>query len=256
MGNSKAFHIDITKEALKGATLAIIPGDPKRVEKIAETLTQPEPLAFNREFCSYRAYIDNHPVVITSTGIGGASTSICVEELAQLGIKDFIRIGTTGAIQPAIEIGDAIITNASIRLDGASDHFAPLEYPAVANFDITRALVDSSQELGRRYHVGITASSSTFYPGQERYDTFTGRVMARFRGSMEEWKAMGALNYEMESATLLTMCSTMGLRAGCIAGVIVNRSKKEAVDEKVIAQTEEQVIRIATRAAQKLLKIT
>ncbi|MBN0394743.1 uridine phosphorylase, partial [Pseudomonas aeruginosa] len=93
---------------------------------------------------------------------------------------------------------------------GASLHFAPMEFPAVADFACTTALVEAAKSIGATTHIGVTASSDTFYPGQERYDTFSGRVVSRFKGSMEEWQAMGVMNYEMESATLLTMCASQG----------------------------------------------
>ena len=165
----------------RGATVAIVPGDPNRVEKIARLMDNPVHLASLREFTSWRGELDGKAVIICSTGIGGPSTSIAVEELAQLGIRTFLRIGTTGAIQENINVGDVLVTTAAVRLDGASQHFAPLEYPAVANFTCTNALYDAAKEAGATVHVGVTASSDTFYPGQERYDTYTGRVMRHFR---------------------------------------------------------------------------
>ena len=176
-----------------------------------------------------------------------------MEELAQLGIRTFLRVGTTGAIQPNINVGDVLVTTASVRLDGASLHFAPMEYPAVADFDCTTALVAAAKEIGATTHVGVTASSDTFYPGQERYDTFSGRVVSRFKGSMEEWQSMGVMNYEMESATLLTMCSSQGLRAGMVAGVIVNRTQQEIPNAETMKQTESHAVKIVVEAARRLL---
>ena len=191
--------------------------------------------------------------MICSTGIGGPSTSIAVEELAQLGIRTFLRIGTTGAIQPHIHVGDILVTTAAVRLDGASLHFAPMEFPAVADFTCTTALVAAAEAMQVRQHIGITASSDTFYPGQERYDTYSGRVVERFRGSMAEWQAMGVMNYEMESATLLTMCASQGLRAGMVAGVIVNRTQREIPDAAAMKSTESQAVQIVIEAARRLL---
>ncbi len=188
-----------------------------------------------------------------STGIGGPSVSVAVEELAQLGIDTFLRVGTTGAIQPEINVGDIIVTTAAVRLDGASFHFAPAEYPAVANFECTRALVDASVAAGARHHVGITASSDTFYPGQERYDTVAGQVAQRFRGSLAEWQRLGVLNYEMESSTLFTMCSANGWRAGCVAGAIVNRTVQEAPIDEAVAATEKLAIQVVIDAARRLI---
>ncbi|WP_298719275.1 uridine phosphorylase [uncultured Oceanisphaera sp.] len=247
------FHLGITDEDLQGATLAIIPGDPERVARIAGQLANARHLASKREFTSWLGELDGKPVVVCSTGIGGPSTSIAVEELAQLGVTTFLRIGTTGAIQSHVQVGDMIVTQGSVRLDGASSHFAPMEFPAVADFDCTCALVDAARELGLEPYVGITASSDTFYPGQERYDTYSARMLRKFQGSMKEWQSMGVLNYEMESATLFTMCSSQGLRAGCVAGVIVNRTQQEIPDDVTLQQAEQQAIDIVIGAARRLV---
>lgn len=247
------FHLGLQQADLAGATLAIVPGDPERVKRIAERMDNPCFLACHREFTSYRAELSGVPVVICSTGIGGPSTSIAVEELAQLGVRTFLRVGTTGAIQPQVAVGDMIVTTGAVRLDGASLHFAPLEYPAVADFACTAALLAAARATGCEPHVGITASSDTFYPGQERYDTFSGRVTRRFVGSMAQWQAMGVLNYEMESATLLTMCASQGLKAGCVAGVIVNRIGQEIPDAAAMARTEGDAVAIVIAAARQLV---
>jgi uridine phosphorylase len=250
MPEDKGYHIGIGKQELGKATLALIPGDPERVPRIAAKMDKAEKLGHHREFLSYRGYLDDQPVIICSTGIGGPSTTICVEELAKLGIRDFIRVGTTGAIQSHVAIGDLIVTQAAVRLDGASQHFAPLEYPAVADFTLTSRLVAACHKLGYPAKIGITASSDTFYPGQERYDTFSGRVVRRFRGSLEEWRQLGVLNFEMESASLFTMCSSMGLRAGCIGGVIATRIDSEyPATYEVIQEIEDKLISAALEAA-------
>ncbi|BET98059.1 uridine phosphorylase [Xenorhabdus taiwanensis] len=250
---SDVFHLGITKSDLQGAILAIVPGDPNRVEKIARLMDNPVHLASHREFTTWRAEIDGKSVVVCSTGIGGPSTSIAVEELAQLGVRTFLRIGTTGAIQPHINVGDVLVTTAAVRLDGASLHFAPMEFPAVADFECTNALYEAAKASGSATHVGITASSDTFYPGQERYDTYSGRVVRRFQGSMKEWQEMGVMNFEMESATLLTMCASQGLRAGMVAGVIVNRTQQEIPDAELLKQTESHALGIVVEATRRLL---
>ena len=250
---SEVFHLGLTKKMLDGASLAIVPGDPERVKKIAELMNDATFLVSHREYTSYLAYIGQKAVVICSTGIGGPSTSIAVEELAQLGVSTFLRVGTTGAIQPHVNVGDVIVTQASVRLDGASLHFAPMEFPAVANFECTTAMVAASREAGLEPHIGITASSDTFYPGQERYDTVSERVTRQFKGSMHEWQELGVLNYEMESATLFTMCASQGWRAACVAGVIVNRAQQEIPDEAKMQSTEVSAIAIVVAAAKKLL---
>ena len=251
---SDVFHLGLTKNDLQGATLAIVPGDPKRVEKIAKLMDNPVHLASLREYTSWRGEIDGKAVIVCSTGIGGPSTSIAVEELAQLGIRTFLRIGTTGAIQEHINVGDILVTTAAVRLDGASLHFAPMEFPAVSDFECMNALYKAAKDNGSTVHVGVTASCDTFYPGQERYDTYTGRVVRRFKGSMKEWQEMGVMNYEMESATLLTMCASQGLRAGMVAGVIVNRTQQEIPDAELLKKTENNALGIVIEAARTLMK--
>jgi uridine phosphorylase len=246
-------HLALTADQIEGATVAIVPGDPARVERVGQHLDGAVQLAANREFTSMLGRLDGRPVVICSTGIGGPSTSIAVEELAQLGIRTFLRVGTTGSIQPDLPPGRLVVTQASVRLDGASRHFAPMEYPAASDFLCTRTLVDSAEALGYEYRVGLTASSDTFYPGQERYDTVAGDVATAFRGSMVEWRRLHVLNYEMESATLFTMCAANGWRAGCVAGVIAQRTESEMiVDESVVAETEDRAVRTVVEGARRM----
>jgi len=247
------FHLGITTTDLKGATVAIIPGDPDRVPKIAAEMENAIQLSRHREYNVYLAELDGKPIVVCSTGIGGPSTSIAVEELAQCGVDTFLRVGTTGAIQSNVNVGDMIVSTGSVRLDGASLHFAPMEFPAVPDFGVATAMKEAVEEFGAKVHMGITASSDTFYPGQERYDTFSGRVVRRFQGSMQEWQDMGVLNFEMESATLFTLCASSGLKAGCVAGVIINRTQKEIPDHATLKETEIRSIKVVIAAARKIL---
>lgn len=249
---SDVFHLGLTRARLRGATVAILPGDPGRVPKIAALLDDPEPLAAQREFTSWLGFSEGHPIVVCSTGIGGPSTSIATEELAQLGIRTFLRVGTTGAIQPEIAVGDVIVTTGSVRMDGASGHFAPYEYPAVAHFDCVEALVGAARDEGLTTHVGITVASDTFYPGQERYDTVSGYVRRSLQGSRDEWAALGVLNYEMESATLFTQCATNRWRAGMVAGVLVNRTQQEIPSPEVHDQVEANAVAVVVAAARRL----
>lgn len=232
--------------------MAVLPGDPGRVAKIAAAFDGSTPLASTREFTSVRADAGGVPVIVCSTGIGGPSTSIAVEELAQLGIRTFLRVGTTGAIEPNIAVGDVVVSTGAVRLDGASGHFAPTAYPAVADFFCTQALVEAATTSGLDFHVGVSASSDTFYPGQDRTDTYTGFVRREYRGALDEWAALGVLNYEMEAATLFTMCATMRLRAGCVLGVLVNRSTQEIPSPEAHEKVESNAIAVVVGAARKL----
>jgi len=236
------YHVRLNEDMLKGVKIAILPGDPGRVEKTAKHINADAVfLASNREYTSWLTEAKGKNILVCSTGIGGPSLSIAVEELASLGIKTFIRIGTTGAIQPYIKIPSLIITTGAVRLDGASKHYAPVEYPAVADFDITSALIEGAKMTGIPFYKGITASSDTFYPGQERYDTFSKYVIKDLQGSLAEWQKLHILNFEMESATLFTIANAFGLKAGCISSVIVNRTSGETPDDKVLAQAEQNL---------------
>jgi len=253
MSNKKAYHLDLDDKKVAGAKYAILPGDPDRVEHIAKKLdSESKPIAKNREYCTYRGNIHSQKVLVTSTGIGGPSTSIAVDELAQLGLRTFLRVGTTGAIQEYINVGDVIITTGSVRLDGASTHYAPIEYPAVADFEIVQILIEAAKSLNITHHTGITASTDTFYPGQERYDSSSKYVIKRFQGTMSEWQKLHVLNYEMESATLFTMANALGLRAGCVSGVIVNRIIGEEIIDLEIG--EKNAIDVAVKAMKILVK--
>jgi uridine phosphorylase len=208
------YHIGLSKKLINFSKYAILPGDPARSEFIARQLdSKCFYVAKNREYVSYVAYVEGIPILICSTGIGGPSVSIAIEELAMIGVKNMIRVGTTGAIQPYIGIGDIIISNSSVRLDGASNHYAPIEYPAVANFDLTSRLVNSAKHLAATFHVGISASSDTFYAGQERYGGYSQYVRKSLQGSLKEWQELNVLNFEMESSTLFVICNYLNLRS-------------------------------------------
>lgn len=244
--HAKVFHLGLDKSQLQNIDIAFLPGDPGRVPKIAGYLEKTQELASNREYRSMRGVLHGRDVLLCSTGIGGPSTAICVEELAMLGITRFVRIGTTGALQDAINPADVIIPTGAVRLDGASRHLAPIEYPAVADFRLVQSLLKGIQKQGFPYHLGICASSDTFYQGQNRSDSFKkGYVHRQIAGQLDEMKALGVLSFEMEVATLFTQCATFGLSAAAALGVLVNRNRAEFPDAAQHAQIEDRVIRAA-----------
>lgn len=256
MEDRAVYHLALARRMLEGATLALLPGDPGRVEGIARTapLEGARELASKREYRTWIAWAGATPILVTSTGIGGPSASIAIDELAQLGVTTFLRVGTTGAIQPHIDIGDVIVTTGAVRLDGASTHYAPIEYPAVAHHEVVDAVLAAARAAGVPARPGITCTCDTFYPGQERYDSFTGYVPRRFQGITEEWRRLHVLNYEMEAATLLTLASTMGLRGGCVAGVVVNRTRSEHVSRDDLELGERNAVGVAVGAAVRLVR--
>jgi uridine phosphorylase len=254
MDERTVYHLALTRAMLEGATVALLPGDPGRVEDIARTapFERPRELASKREYRTWIAEADGVPVIVTSTGIGGPSTSIAIDELAQIGVRTFVRVGTSGAIQPDIAVGEVIITTGAVRLEGASSHYAPPEYPAVAHYDVVRALVEAAVNARVPARVGVSCSCDTFYPGQERVDSYSGYVPRRFQGITEEWRQLHVLNYEMEAATLLTITASLGLRGGCVAGVVVNRARGEHVERAALELGEGNAVTVAVAAAVRL----
>ena len=246
------FHIGLRSKQVSDIDIAIIPGDPGRVPKIAQYLDNPVALASHREFSSMKGHYQGLSVLVISTGIGGPSAAICIEELAMLGIRRYLRVGTTGAIQDHIEPGDIIVPTAAVRLDGASTHIAPLAFPAVADFIMVQSIREALIASKVAHHLGICASSDTFYQGQSRQDTFMkGFVHQEFANRFEEMKALHVLSFEMECATVFTQCAAYGLSAAAVLGVLVNRNRTEFPDEAVIKATEDRVIKAALAALPK-----
>jgi len=224
------YHIGLSKKMVEGAEYVLLPGDPYRVESLAKSFdANAKHLASSREHISYLANFHGQKVLVCSTGLGAPSTGIAVEELATIGLRYFLRVGTCGGIQSYTNLGDIIISNAAVRLEGTSSHYAPMEYPAVASFEFTNDVINAAANAKVPYHVGITASSDTFWPGQERYDNYSGHLLRRFHGSMKEWRALNVLNFEMEASALLVMCSAFGLHAACLCGVVVKRDNTEVI---------------------------
>ena len=241
----KLYHIGISRQDINFSDIAILPGDPARVKPLAKMIDKnAQKIAVSREYTSYLVKINNKYMLIMSTGIGCPSVAIGIEELAMLGVKKFIRVGTTGVIQEKIALGDIIINNAAVRLEGTSSHYAPLEFPAVADLELTYALVKSAQKFSIRHFVGIGISSDTFFPGQERLNGFSGYVIPKLQGSRQQWQKLGILNYEMEASSLFIICSVFGLQAACLCCAIAKRTASEKVDKTKYQQGMQNIIKI------------
>ena len=208
------------------ARYVLLPGDPERVPKISSLWDEAKEIAFHREYRTHTGKYKGVPISVTSTGIGGPSTAIAVEELAAIGADTFIRVGSTGAIQPGMEIGDLIIARAAVRLEGTSKQYVRVEYPAVADLEVTMALIEAAESLGVRYHLGITASTDSFYLGQGR-PGLNGYFPSFARNILDDLRQARVTNFEMEAATLFTLANIYGLRAGCVCAVFANRITNE-----------------------------
>ncbi|MET1160818.1 MAG: uridine phosphorylase [Thermoprotei archaeon] len=227
----------------------LLPGDPKRVERIAKYWDKAWKVAEHREYTTYSGYYKGVFISATSTGIGAPSTAIAIEELARVGSDTFIRVGTTGALRRDIRVGDLVISTGAVRLEGTSKHYVIPEYPAVASIDVVLALIAAAEEFGVNYHVGLTASSDSFYVGQER-PGYKGYLPPFQRGLIEFLKSVNVLNFEMEAATIFTLAEIYGLRAGAVCAAIANRETEEFIVDAGV----DDAIRVANEAV-KILSI-
>lgn len=217
---NELYHLGFSENP--NAKYAILPGDPGRVEKIAQYLDNPRFIKSNREYTTYCGKIDGENVLITSTGIGGASTAIAVEELYTLGVKVFIRVGTCGGMQTDVMGGDIIISTAAIRMEGTSREYTPIEYPAVADFDVVNALTLSAKNKKLNYHVGVVQSKDSFY-GQHCPSRMP--VGYELQNKWDSWIKAGCLASEMECAALFTVCSVLRVRSGAVLSVVWNQER-------------------------------
>ncbi|MCI4464758.1 MAG: uridine phosphorylase [Thermoproteus sp.] len=241
----RLYHIMVEPGAVPRYVL--LPGDPGRVPKIASYWDEGREVARNREFVTYVGRYRGTPIAATSTGIGSGSTAIAVEELLAAGADTFIRVGTTGALRRDVRIGDLIIAQAAVRWDGASRWYAPPEYPATADWRVLGSLIEAAESLGVRYHVGIVASTDSFYVGQER-PGHGGYLPPWARGLVETLRSLNVVSFEMETATIFTLSSIYGARAGGVYAAIANRETDEFVAEAGV----EDAIRVANEAVRAL----
>lgn len=219
------YHIGLDAPMLEGAKYAILAGDPGRIQAIAQGMERPKYLGCNREYTSYLGYLGGEPVVVMSHGIGGPSTAIAVEELAQLGVATMIRVGTSGGMQQQVRAGDAVIVQAAIRQDGTSREYLPIEYPAVADFQVTAALKAVAERGQVPHHVGVVQCKDSFY-GQHAPQRMPvgGELLAKW----EAWIKGGALASEMETAALFVVASVLRVRAGAVMLCIWNQEREQA----------------------------
>lgn len=208
------------------APYVLLPGDPDRVPLISGFWDERREVARHREYVTHTGVYKGAPISATSTGIGGPAASIAVEELLRVGARTFIRVGTTGALRAEIKVGDLVIATGAVRLDGASREYVMLEYPALSHYEVVLALVEAAESLGARYHLGVVASTDTFYTGQAR-PGFGGYQPSWSQSLLADLKAAGVLSFEMEAATILTMAGVYGARAGAVLAAIANRATDE-----------------------------
>lgn len=248
--DNKQYHIGVASEDI--GKYIILPGDLKRCEKIAAHFDDAKLVGDNREYVTYTGYLNGEKVSVTSTGIGGPSAAIAMEELVKIGAHTFVRIGTCGGMQENIKSGDIVIANAAIRAEGTSKEYAPIEFPAVSNFETTTALKNASNKLNQTSYVGVVQCKDSFY-GQHEPNKMP--ISYDLENKWNAWLKMGALASEMESAALFTVANYLGVRAGSCFLVVANQEREKAGLKNPVVHDTEMAIKVGVEALKELIDL-
>lgn len=248
MEQEKMMHIQCKKGDI--GRYVILPGDPKRVEKIASYLDNPVKIAENREFVTYTGLLEGVKVSVCSTGIGGPSAVIAMEELVKCGADTFIRVGTCGGISEEVLPGDIIIASAAVRQEGTGLHYMPIEFPAAADIKVLFELIASAKDLKLRYHSGIVQSKDSFY-GQHEPDRMPTAPELVYKWNA--WKQAGVLASEMETAALFVAASVLHVRCGAVFLLIWNQERDKAGYQSDMVSDTSSAIRTAIEAIRRMI---
>lgn len=247
--DGRQYHIGLKAEDI--GKYVILPGDPKRCEKIAAYFENPKKVGDRREFVTYTGFLNGEKVSVTSTGIGGPSVAIAMTELAKLGAHTFVRVGTCGGIDLDVKSGDIVIAQAAIRAEGTSKEYAPIEFPAVADFGVIAALKKGTEALGAKDHVGVVQCKDSFY-GQHEAEFMP--VSYELTNKWEAWKRLGTLASEMESAALFVVASFLKVRVGSCFLVVANQEReKKGLTNPVVHDTD-LAIRVGIEGLKNLIE--
>lgn len=244
----KQYHVGFDNS--HGAEYAILPGDPGRVEKIASYLDKPKFFCQNREYTTWLGELKGKTVMVISTGMGGPSTAIAIEELFATGVRNFIRIGTCGGMALPVTGGDIVIATGAIRQEGTTKEYVSVEFPAVANLEVTNALVQAAKNLGHKWHAGIVQCKDSFY-GQHSPDRMPAGY--ELNDKWQAWIKAGCLASEMESASLFIVSQILGARAGCVLNVVWNQEREKAGMSNPHSHDTEGAIKTAVEAVRLLI---
>ena len=247
-GSGKQYHTQVGVGDV--GRYVILPGDPKRCEKIAKYFDDARLIADSREYVTYTGTLDGVPVSVTSTGIGGPSAAIAIEELSKVGADTFVRVGTCGGMQTQVCGGDIVIANGAIRMEGTSREYAPIEYPAVPDVTVMNALIQAAKKQKITYHIGVVQCKDSFF-GQHEPEVMP--VSYELQNKWEAWLRMGCLASEMESAALFIAGSFLRVRVGSCFLVVANQERaKQGLPNEQVHDTE-QAILTAVEALRELI---
>ncbi len=228
----------------------LLPGDPGRCEAIAALFDSPVHIGQNREYNIYTGTLLGEKVSVCSTGIGGPSASIAMEELHNIGADTFIRVGTCGGIDLEVQSGDIVVATGAVRFEHTSMEYAPIEYPAVADFDIALALRSAAQAMGKRVHTGVVQCKDAFY-GQHSPERMP--VSYELLQKWEAWKRLGVKASEMESAALFVVANALGVRCGSCFHVVWNQEREKAGLDQAMSEDTSAAIRVGVEAMKRLI---
>lgn len=229
----------------------IVPGDPKRSIKIAKYFDDAKLIADSREYITYTGTLLGKKVSVCSTGIGGPSAAIAMEELVKVGAKYFIRVGTCGGMQLDVKSDDIVIATGAVRMEGTSKEYAPMEWPAVADYHIVNALADASKKLKYDYHVGVVECKDSFY-GQHSPEL--SPVSYELINKWNAWCKLGCLASEMESAALFVVANALGVKVGTVLHVVANQEREKLKMENPVSHDTDKAIKTAIEAIKLLIK--
>ena len=246
---SRQYHIQVANGEV--GRYVILPGDPKRCKKIAQYFEDSVMIADNREFITYTGTLDGVKVSVTSTGIGGPSAAIAMEELARCGADTFVRIGTCGGIQPEVKSGDIVVATGAVRMEGTSKEYAPIEYPAVADLMVVNALVSAAKEKDCEFYTGVVQSKDAFYGQHEPEMMPAGYELIN---KWEAWKKLGCLASEMETAALYIVAAKLHVRVGACFLVMANQEREKLGLENPVVHDTDMAVQVAVEAIRKLIK--
>ena len=249
LNSDMQYHVKVTKGQV--GKYCILPGDPGRCEKIAAHLDGAHLVSYNREYCVWNGTLLGETVTVCSTGIGGPSTAIAVEELAACGGEVMIRVGTCGGISPKVKSGDVVISSGAVRQDGTSHEYAPPEFPAVPTPEVMFALMQAARGLKYSYHTGVVQSKDSFYGQHSPWRMPTSSALAE---KWEAWKRLGVLASEMEASTLFTVGAALGVQTGAVFHCVWNQERANEYGDISEGHDTEKAIRVAVEAIRLLIE--
>lgn len=247
--SEKMFHLHCTPDDV--GRYVFLPGDPARTDLIAQHLDEPRLIVRNREYSTWTGSLDGVPVSVTSTGIGGPSAAIAMEELVMCGADTFIRIGTCGGMQAEVPAGQLVIATGAVRMEGTSHEYMPAAFPAVPDFRLVCALTEAARELSLPHVTGVVQCKDSFY-GQHSPERMP--VAQKLMSDWQAWIKAGVLASEMESAALFVVASTLRVRCATVLNMIWNQEREAKYGlEKTPQLDMEDAVRTGILAMRKVI---